>query len=143
VLQKRIKSAYFLVSGVGMLLGVPALLVVMLIDIPQVYWPCVFFAEFCLFLNTGPANAIILNVTSPNMRAGAFALNIFLIHALGDVISPYIVGAVSDATNLHVALVTIMPLITVAGGVAYLLGMRYLERDMERALQEMKTKPRV
>ncbi|MBI4832123.1 MAG: MFS transporter [Candidatus Lindowbacteria bacterium] len=138
-LQKKIKSAYFLVSGVGMLLGVPALLVVMLADTPQIYWVAVFFAEFFLFLNTGPANAIILNVTAPNMRAGAFAVNIFLIHALGDVISPVIVGGLSDVTNLHLALISTMPLITVFGGAFYLLGMRYLEKDTHRVLEQIES----
>jgi MFS family permease len=138
-LQKRIKSAYFLVSGVGMFLSVPALFVVMLVDSPRICWVSVFFAEFCLFLNTGPANAILLNVTVPNMRAGAFAINIFLIHALGDVISPPIVGAISDVTNLHVALITTMPLITVAGGFFYLLGMRYLQHDTEAVTQTIRS----
>ena len=141
-LQKRFKAAYFLVSGVGMLLSVPAIVAVLMVDSPQLYWVCVFLAEFFLFLNTGPANAIILNVTMPNMRAGAFAINIFLIHALGDVISPYMVGAVSDATNLRFALVMIMPLVGVASGIAYLWGMRYLVSDMESAVQRIKSAPK-
>ena len=138
-LQKRIKSAYFLVSGVGMFLSVPALFVVMLVHSPGICWAAIFFAEFCLFLNTGPANAILLNVTVPNMRAGAFAINIFLIHALGDVISPPIVGAISDVTNLHFALITTMPLVTVAGGSFYLLGMRFLQHDTETVTQTIKS----
>ncbi len=140
LLQKRIKSAYFLVSGAGMILSVPALLAVLLADSPQIYWVCVFLSEFFLFLNTGPANAIILNVTMPNMRAGAFAINIFLIHVLGDIISPPIVGAISDITNLKTALIITMPIVTVASGAAYLWGMRYLERDMESVVQRMKAR---
>jgi predicted MFS family arabinose efflux permease len=141
-LRKRYEGAYFLVSGVGVLLSVPALIAVLLADSPQIYWVCVFLAEFFLFLNTGPANAIILNVTMPNMRAGAFAVNILIIHALGDLFSPYIVGAVSDATNLKFALVTIMPLFAVAAGLAYLWGTRYLGADTEMVSQRLKSAPK-
>jgi predicted MFS family arabinose efflux permease len=141
VLQKKIKSAYFLVSGVGMLLSVPAIIGVLMADTPRVYWICVFLSEFFLFLNTGPANAILLNVTMPNMRAGAFAINIFLIHSLGDIISPPIVGAISDATTLKFGLITTMPIVTVASGLFYLWGMRHLERDTETVIQTIKKRP--
>ena len=35
-----------------------------------------------VFLNTGPCNAILVNVVPPAMRSTGFAINIFLIHAL-------------------------------------------------------------
>jgi len=140
LLQKRIKSAYFLVSGVGMLLSVPAILGVLMADTPRVYWICVFLSEFFLFLNTGPANAILLNVTMPNMRAGAFAINIFLIHSLGDIISPPIVGAISDVATLKLGLIITMPIVTVASGMSYLWGMRHLERDSEKVIQNIKNR---
>ncbi len=141
-LKKRYESAYFLVSGVGMLLSVPAIIGVLVVDTPQIYWVCVFLAEFFLFLNTGPANAIILNVTMPNMRAGAFAINILVIHALGDLFSPYIVGKVSDVTNLKFALLTVMPLVGIAAGIAYLWGMRYLGADTERVSRRIRFGPK-
>ena len=46
LLQKKIKSAYFLVSGVGILLSVPALFSVFLAESPQTIWISVFLAEF-------------------------------------------------------------------------------------------------
>jgi len=56
----------------------------------------IFLAEVFIFLNTGPLNAIIANVSRSEVRATAYAVNIFIIHALGDAISPAIVGMVSD-----------------------------------------------
>jgi len=47
-------------------------------------WGLIFLACFCLFFNTGPVNTILANVTHPSLRAAGFALNIFVIHALGD-----------------------------------------------------------
>lgn len=64
----------------------------------------IFLAEFFLFLNTGPLNTVIVNVTNPGVRAMAFAVNIFFIHALGDAISPSILGWLSDQWGLRQAL---------------------------------------
>lgn len=42
------------------------------------------FAEFFLFLNTGPLNTVLVNVTRPTVRAMAFAVNLFFTHAISD-----------------------------------------------------------
>ena len=128
-----------MVSGVGMLLSVPCAAVVLYAETPWIYWSAVFWAEFFLFLNTGPANAILINVVMPKMRVGAFAINIFLIHAWGDVLSPGIVGVVSDRTNLRFALLSVLPLSMVLSGVFYLLGARHLEPDTQMVVQRMKS----
>jgi hypothetical protein len=62
-------------------------------------WVFLAAAVFCLFLNTGPSNTIIANVTPAPLRSTAFAVSIFTIHALGDVISPPIIGRICDATR--------------------------------------------
>jgi len=49
------------------------------------------------------------------------------------------VGAVCDATNLRFALVTIMPLVGVANGIAYLRGMRYIVYDTKQVVQRLKS----
>ncbi len=86
----RLPSAYFLVSGMRHSLRFPATLA-MLRPLPLGVGPD-FLAVFFLFFNTGPANAALANVTPPAIRATAFALNIFIIHALGDAISPPLIG---------------------------------------------------
>ena len=58
---------------------------------------------FFLFFNTGPSNAILANVTHPSIRATAFAVNILIIHALGDAISPPVLGWVSDRFSMNAA----------------------------------------
>ena len=55
------------------------------------------------------------------MRATAYAANIFIIHALGDAISPAIVGAVSDRAGLATAF-WIAPGALALGGGLLLLG---------------------
>jgi hypothetical protein len=95
-------------------------------------WFLMFAAVFCLFLNTGPSNTILANVVPSHLRATAFAINILIIHALGDVISPPIIGAIGDDSSLHTAFL-VMSAFVLAAGVAWTLGARYLERDTRNA----------
>ena len=55
-------------------------------------WLFIFLTVFFLFFNAGPTNTILANVIHPSMRGSAYALNIFVIHALGDAISPPLIG---------------------------------------------------
>lgn len=66
--------------------------------------PSILLAEFCLFLNTGPLNAAIVNSVAAPVRATAIAVNLFLIHALGDAPSPRIIGRISDHSNLRLGM---------------------------------------
>jgi MFS family permease len=129
-LKKKIGGAYFLVSAAGMLTGFPLFLCILWTDFAPwpVAWVFVFLACFCIFFNTGPANTVLANVTHPSVRATAFALNIFVIHAFGDAISPLIIGAVKDARDLKTGFLVVSGMMLVAG-LLWLWGARYLERD--------------
>jgi len=102
-LLPRLPTAYFLVSGVGLVLSVPCAAAVILLDDRTWVLVAIFLAEVFIFLNTGPLNAIVANVSRSEVRATAYAVNIFVIHALGDAISPTIVGMVSDRIGLSAA----------------------------------------
>jgi len=97
-----------------------------------VIWPLIFATCFCLFFNTGPSNTILANVSKPSLRAGAFALNIFIIHAFGDVISPVIIGMLSDRYDMTVAFGVVSGMFIVAGAL-WLAGTKFLKRDTEAA----------
>lgn len=127
LLRKRFPSSYFLVSGVSMLIGFPMIMLVLRSAFP---WTGVFIflACFCLFFNTGPTNTILANVTHPAVRSTAFAVNIFIIHALGDAISPWVIGVIADHSNLDAGFLVVSVLVLV-GGIFWLWGARYLERD--------------
>jgi MFS family permease len=133
-LRKRFPGSYFLVSAAGLLAGFPMLLAMMFTPFPYA-WGFVFAAVFCLFFNTGPSNTILANVTHPSIRATAFALNILVIHALGDVISPPIIGWVSDRWNMQVAF-GVVGFMFLVGGAFWLWGARYLEQDT-RAVEDV------
>ena len=125
--RRRYPSAYFLVSGAGILLAFPFTLAMLKTPFPAA-WVLVFLAIFFLFFNTGPANAALANVTPPATRATAFALNILAIHALGDAISPPLVGWIAGKTSMNLGFLLVSAMMVVAG-VFWMIGARYLGRD--------------
>jgi MFS family permease len=131
LLRQRFPGSYFLVSGIGLCAAVPCTLAFIAVPFPWA-WLFVFLAEFCLFLNTGPSNTILVNVTHPSMRATGFAVNILIIHILGDAISPPITGAIADRTSLSVAFMVISGFMLI-GGLIWFWGIRYLDRDTAAA----------
>jgi MFS family permease len=126
-LRKRLRGAYFIVSGLGLLLGFPLFLLVLYLPFPLAWVPLA-AAVFMLFFNTGPTNTIIANVVPAPIRATAFALSIFIIHALGDALSPFLIGVIADRSSLGTALM-IVSAAFVLGGVLWLLGTPHLEGD--------------
>jgi MFS family permease len=126
-LRARFPGSYFLVSGAAMLVGFPFLLLTVNASYPLI-WIWLFVTCFCLFFNTGPTNTILANVSHPSIRAAGFALNIFLIHAFGDVLSPVVIGILSDRYSMQLAFVVVGVMFLIAG-VLWMLGSRYLERD--------------
>jgi MFS family permease len=134
-LLRRTDKAYLLVSGVGMLVGVPAAYVGLTATDPEVYLPAIFVAEVMVFLNTGPANAVLVSVVLPEIRATAIALSIFAFHLLGDVPSPILIGRVSDWTGSLEKALLLSTAAMALSGVLYLLGARTLGRDTAHVLQ--------
>lgn len=112
------RQAYLWVSGIATLMSVPLALVAFLAKEPGVYLGATVGAELLIFASTGPINSAIVNVVSPGIRATAVAVSIFAIHILGDVPSPPLIGALSDATSLQSA-VLIVPAVLLLAGVIW------------------------
>jgi predicted MFS family arabinose efflux permease len=130
-LLRRTPAAYFLVSGVGLVLSVPCAAAVILMSDRCWVLAAIFLAEVFIFLNTGPLNAIIAAVSRPEVRATAYAANIVVIHALGDAISPAILGILADRVGLAAAF-WIAPGALGAAAAFSFWGMRHYARDVER-----------
>jgi MFS family permease len=127
-LRSRFAGSYFLVSGTAMLLGFPIILWALEAPFPLI-WILIFLTVFCLYFNTGPTNTILANVTHPSIRSVGFALNIFVIHALGDVISPVIIGFLTDRLHDMSKAFLLIALMFPVAGVLWLWGARHLQRD--------------
>ncbi|HEY2626650.1 MAG TPA: MFS transporter [Candidatus Udaeobacter sp.] len=126
-LRPRFAGSYFWVSGIGMLIACPIFVVTLYLPFPAA-WVTMFLAIFFLFLNTGPSNTALANVALPAVRATAFAANIFVIHALGDVQAFWLLGYIGGHTNMHVAFLFVSGVIF-ASGLAWLIGVKYLPAD--------------
>jgi MFS transporter, Spinster family, sphingosine-1-phosphate transporter len=132
-LRNRFAGSYFLVSGSAMILGFPIFLAALRAPFPWAVWVLIFLACFCLFFNTGPTNTILANVTHPSLRAAGFALNIFVMHAFGDVISPVIIGLLNDRYGDMNKSFFVVGLMFLVAGVFWLAGIRYLKHDTDMA----------
>lgn len=130
--QKRSGKGYLLVSGWGFLIGTPFAVWAILSPGLTGCMAAIFVAELFLFLNTGPLNTVIINITDPAVRAMAFAVNIFFIHALGDAVSPSILGWLSDQWGLRNALLITPFAMALAGIFCFICG-RFVVQDMARA----------
>ncbi len=123
--------SYFWVSGLGYALGLPLAAGALLAH--DLRWAVLFIfsAEFFLFLNMGPLNAVIVMVTKPHTRSMAFAANILVIHALGDALSPTLIGLASDHWGLTRALLAAITALAPAAVFCF-LGLRFYDEDSGR-----------
>jgi len=126
-MRSHFPGSYFWVSGIGMLIACPFFVATLYIPFPAA-WVTMFLAIFFLFVNTGPSNTALANVSLPTVRATAFAANIFFIHALGDVQAFWLIGFIGGHTNMHVAFLFVSGVILLSG-VAWLIGVKYLPAD--------------
>jgi sugar phosphate permease len=116
---KRSQRAYLWLSAFSCLIAAPLVWVALTTRSQHLYLSSMVVAQLCLFLSTGPINAAIANLVTATERASAIALSVFAIHLLGDVLSPPLIGALSDRTSLESA-VKIVPVAVVVGGLIWL-----------------------
>jgi MFS transporter, Spinster family, sphingosine-1-phosphate transporter len=122
-LLPRMKSSYYFVSAASMLLGIPVMIVALFNKGPFMI-PAIGVAAFLLLFNTAPLNAAVINSVGAHIRATALAVNIFIIHILGDVPSPTMMGWVADKWSLEAAF--ILPVIAMGISAAILFyGMKF------------------
>lgn len=122
-LLRRNKSSYYLVSAVSMALGVPFMIVALFVP-GRLMIPAIAVAAFFLLFNTSPLNAAVINSVGAHIRATAIAVNIFIIHIIGDVPSPTMMGWVADKHSLQTAF--ILPVIAmILSAVILFYGMRF------------------
>lgn len=131
---RRHPGAHFLVPGAGLLAAAPLAAAGILLPWPQAYWPALFLAAACIFMNTGPLNAALVNVVPAPLRATAVAANVLAIHLLGDALSPTLLGAIADVAGLQLAVLAVA-LVVAGGGIVLILTAPRLERDLAHPMQ--------
>jgi MFS family permease len=125
-LRHRVRHRYLWVSGVSALLAAPLAVLAFRLGAPAALWTAIALAEFLVFMSTGPINTVLVNCLGPAMRTTGFAVSILVTHLLGDALSPYLIGLVSDHTSLQSA-VLLVPIAFAGGAAAWLWAQRTLE----------------
>lgn len=151
------RRAYLLWAFIAVLLALPFGFIGILDPHPRTSLSLLFLAMVLLASVLGPCNAVPANVVPANRRAAAYAVNIFLIHLLGDISSPILIGAISEycgrrevidseiggllaflgartthRQNLTAGMLAVVPVLGL-GALFFLIGSRFLGRDEDRA----------
>jgi len=126
--RKHSRDAYLWLSAAATLLDAPFVWAALTTASREAYFVCMVVAQLLMFLSTGPINATIVNLAAPAERASAVALSVFTIHILGDVLSPSLIGVLSDVTSLGAA-VEIIPVAVIGSGILWTLAARAQARS--------------
>ncbi|MSR28498.1 MAG: MFS transporter [Phycisphaerales bacterium] len=77
------------------------------------------------FATQGPVNAVIVNAVDASQRPLAIGMSVLLIHLLGDVPSPWLVGEISDSgAGMPVAMAAVPVAMLVASAIWFVGGIR-------------------
>jgi MFS transporter, Spinster family, sphingosine-1-phosphate transporter len=126
-LLKRYAGAYYTFSGVAMLLAVP-FMIAAIYTTGRGMFPAIFAAVFFILVGTGPTNAALVNSVSASIRSTALAVNVFVIHLLGDAFSPALIGRISDKTHSLQTAFWVAFAAAAISGVILLYGARFAPR---------------
>jgi MFS family permease len=132
LVQRRRPEGRLLVAACGFLIGAPLVLVALLIHNLPLFAAVFIIAAISLNFCTGPLNAVIQDVITPVLRATAVGLSLLLAHLLGDAAAPFVIGAIANNTSLGIALTATAPTFLFLAGLACLVGLRTVARDMQR-----------
>jgi MFS family permease len=164
-LLRYTRRAYLLMASVAVLIAIPLGTAGILDPDRKSSLVLLFGAMLLLASVLGPCNAVTANVVPANRRAAGYALSIFLLHLLGDISSPILIGAISDRfgkptivhswlgevviwlgavpvrrRNLTVGMLSVVPVL-VLGCLFFYMGSRHLHDDQERARKSSGGKP--
>jgi MFS family permease len=114
---RKSKQSYLWVSGIATLAAAPITYVALSDPRRAVFLPAIVVAEILIFMSTGPVNSAIINAVAPAERATALGMSVFVMHFLGDIPSPPLIGKISDTTSLEHAFLIIPVAIIVAGAI--------------------------
>ena len=121
--SRRTSKALYFVPAISAALAVPPALVCFF-GPKSLTIPSLAIAIFLIFLGTGPVNAATVNAVRPEIRATALAGQLLVIHALGDALSPRVIGAVSDRSTLNLGLGSTLITLVLAS-IIFFIGSRY------------------
>jgi MFS transporter, Spinster family, sphingosine-1-phosphate transporter len=118
--ERRVRR-YLRFCAVTSAIALPAAFALLFAPTPKTFFLAIFVCETALFASTSPFNVVVLGSVPAGLRTTAMAVSIFAMHALGDFLSPPMVGQLADMTSLRNAL-TILPIAIALSAVIWWLG---------------------
>jgi MFS family permease len=115
LLSGRVKHGQLWLCGLSSVAAIIPTVLALTVPSAPAYVIWLFVAELLLFLSTGPVNVVIVGVVPVGARAMAMAVSIFVIHLLGDAISPPIIGALADFSSLARAVLIVPAAVAISG----------------------------
>jgi MFS family permease len=129
--EKKSRTGGLWVSGVGMFLAAPFMVVTARATSIPIIFAAAFMAMLLVFLNNGPLNAAIVSAVPPLFRSFAVGLSVLCYHLLGDAISPPIIGWLGDKMSLGMA-IALNAIPVLLGGLLLMIGARLLPASERR-----------
>jgi MFS transporter, Spinster family, sphingosine-1-phosphate transporter len=126
---RRNPRAHLWISGLGVALALPFGALAIFAVNPWTYKIGLFVSVFLLFLNPGLLTTLIVSVAGPARRAIAVACNIIVIHLIGDVPSPFLIGWVADLVGLQWGVSLALVALTLSA-IILLSGLPRVEQDL-------------
>jgi predicted MFS family arabinose efflux permease len=128
-LSKRWPGGYSAVAAVGFLAGLPLLWTAVFIE-SKILGGAALVGTFFVYFACMPAvNAQIAAVSAPAQRSMAFSMAVFVLHILGDTISPPLFGAIEESRSRSFAF-QVFPLALIGSGVLCLMAFRRAPHDV-------------
>jgi MFS transporter, Spinster family, sphingosine-1-phosphate transporter len=128
-LKGRTRNPYLAVCGLSMCAATICAVIALNLGGKVPIVTGILLAQFFLWFYNGPVNTVLVNCVPSRLRVRAFALSILAIHALGDAVSPSVVGKASDSIGLKTAI----QLVPIAMGIGALIWLYAWRRLPERA----------
>jgi MFS transporter, Spinster family, sphingosine-1-phosphate transporter len=108
-------QGYLKVSAYSSLIATPLAIWTLMTTDPNQFMLGLLLVQIAIFVAIAPINTATLSAVPGTISATAFAVQIFLIHALGDVISPPIVGFLADHIPMNHAMQILSLAIFISG----------------------------
>ena len=89
----------------------------------------ILLTQFFMWFYNGPINSVLVNCVPSALRARAFSFSILCIHLLGDAVSPFVVGLLSDWTGNLILAISVVPVTLLLGTLVWLYGWRTLKPE--------------
>jgi MFS family permease len=136
-LQQRFPQGRMTVAALAFLLGAPLTWLALSLYQLSAFIAVFIAAILCLSMCLGPIQAIIQDITTPDIRSTAIGLALLLGHLLGDASSPLIVGWISSTHSLGFALLVTGPTSLFLAGLICLIGLKTVAGDIKATQKQL------